>query len=153
MIRIDEDGDGEDDFWGLDRDGNFPDVFDCAAEDVNGNRLLDPGEDINGNGELDPRDPALVDADPGNQPTVIGNQITTDTSGVGFFSLAYPQSNALYFDVEITARVEALGTEGVANFDTTLDIIANDVTNVDILPPNEISPFGVLPDSGLMVCN
>ena len=153
MIRIDEDNDGEPDFWGLDFDGNFPDVYDCPAEDTNGNRLLDPGEDVNGNGELDPRDPALVDADPGNQPTVIGNQITTDTSGVGFFSLAYPQSNALYFDVQITARVEALGTEGVANFDTLLDIIASDIDDVDILPPNLTSPFGILPDSGLMVCN
>ena len=153
MIRIDTDNDGEVDQWGLDFDGDFPDTYGCPAEDINGNRLLDPGEDVNGNGELDPRDPALVDADPGNQPTIIGNQITTDTSGVGFFTLAYPQSNALYFDVQITARVEALGTEGVAEFDTTLLILTNDVSDINQQPPNLISPFGVLPDSGLMVCN
>ena len=139
MELVDTDGDGDEDRWGV----NITST--CEAEDLNGNRILDPGEDVNNNGELDPRDPALVDADPANQPTVIGNQITTDSSGVGFFTIAYPQSNALYFDVQVTARVEALGTEGVANFDTLLQVLASDVEDVDVLPPNSISPYGVGP--------
>ena len=104
------------------------------------------GEDSNNNGILDPRDPALIDVDPANEPTVIGGQITTDASGVGFFTIVYPQSNALYFDVTITARVEALGTESVAEFDTgPLQMSAADADNLDAAPPNETSPFGAGP--------
>ena len=87
----------------------------------------------------------MIDADDDNSPTVIGNEITTDSSGVGFFSIAYPQSNALYFDVQITARVEALGTEGVANFQTGLSITTSDVDDLDVSPPNAVSPYGVGP--------
>ena len=139
MVPVDSTGDGEDDRWGLLATST------CVAEDQNGNRILDPGEDVNFNGELDPRDPALIDADDENSPTVIGNEITTDSSGVGFFSIAYPQSNALYFDVQITARVEALGTEGVANFQTGLQVAVSDIDDLAVDPPNQVSPHGAGP--------
>ena len=139
LIPFDNDGNGSDDVWAL------ATTTECVAEDQNGNRILDAGEDSNANGILDPRDPALIDVDPVNEPTVIGGQITTDASGVGFFTLVYPQSNALYFDVTITARVEALGTEGVAVFDTELIMSAPDANDLNVLPPNDISPFGLGP--------
>ncbi len=113
--------------------------------DLNGNGLIDRSEDANGNGILDPRDPALVDVDPDNTPTVIGGQITTDSSGVGFFTIVYPQSNALYFDTIVTARVEALGVEGVAEYDVELTMSAADATNLEARPPNIVSPYGVGP--------
>jgi len=139
MVPVDSDNNGDPDRWALQTTST------CVAEDLNGNRILDTGEDVNFNGELDPRDPALIDADDDNSPTVIGNEITTDSSGVGFFSIAYPQSNALYFDVQITARVEALGTEGVANFQTGLSIATSDLDDLDVSPPNAVSPYGVGP--------
>ena len=140
LVPDDEDGDGEPDAWAL------LTTTVCVAEDQNGNRILDAGEDSNNNGILDPRDPALIDVDPANQPTVIGGQITTDGSGVGFFTIVYPQSNARYFDVTVTARVEALGTEAVAEFDVgELPMSAADATNLDALPPNADSPFGIGP--------
>lgn len=146
MVPVDVDGDDEADKWGL------SDTFTlCQAEDENGNRILDAGEDSNGNGILDPRDPALVDVDPANSPTVIGGEITTDASGAGFFTIVYPQSNALYFDVRVTARVEALGVEGVADYEHTLTMSAADATNLDALPPNDVSPYGyapLMPDPG-----
>ena len=116
LILRDLDFDGTPDLWDLftthaciaeDRNGNR--ILD-AGEDTNNNGVLDQGEDTDGdgmldlpedtnnNGVLDPPDPALIDVDPENLPTVIGSQITTDASGVGFFSIVYPQSNALYFD-------------------------------------------------------
>ena len=169
LILRDLDFDGTPDSWDL-----FT-TYVCIAEDRNGNRILDAGEDTNNNGVLDqgedtdgdgmldlpedtnnngvldPPDPALIDVDPENLPTVIGSQITTDASGVGFFSIVYPQSNALYFDVDVTARVEALGVEGVAEFSTILRMTAADAANVDGGPPNQVSPYGSLlqvPDSG-----
>jgi len=146
MITADTTGDGEDDSW-------IQIVTSvCEAEDENGNRILDPGEDDNGNGELDPRDPALVDADEDNSPTVIVNEITTDSGGVGFFTLVYPQSNAWWFDLQITARVEALGTEGVAHFNTGLQVAVSDIDDVNVSPPNINSPYGPGPAPNTVGC-
>ncbi len=139
MVQIDLDFDGDPDEWRLST------TTSCFSEDLNGNRILDLGEDSNNNGILDPRDPALVDVDPVNLPTVIGGQITTDASGAGFFTVVYPQSNALYFDVLVTARVEALGVEGVAHYSTELFMSASDIQNLDVRPPNPVSPYGVGP--------
>ncbi|MEM7257684.1 MAG: Ig-like domain-containing protein, partial [Pseudomonadota bacterium] len=149
LVQIDSDGDGEPDAWGyglthtcVAEDKNKNRILDTVNEDLNGNSVLDTGEDtnqnglldidedVNNNGVLDPSDPGLVDADPVNAPTVIGGQITTDANGVGFFSLAYPQSNAWWFEVQIIARVQALGVEGVATYETGLDAIASDVNEV-----------------------
>jgi len=139
LAPFDSDNDGNPDVWALVTTSL------CVAEDQNGNRILDTGEDSNANGILDPRDPALIDADSDNMPTVIGGQITTDASGAGFFTIVYPQSNAYYFDVKVTARVEALGTEGVANYHQNLSMSGADATNLDASPPNDISPYGVGP--------
>lgn len=171
LIQVDSDGDGELDSWAyglthdcLAEDKNKNRILDTANEDTNGNSVLDNGEDtnqnglldidedVNSNGILDPSDPALVDADPFNTPTVIGGQITTDSSGVGFFSLAYPQSNAWWFNVEIIARVQALGVEGVATYSSGLDAIASDVNNLEASPPNIVSPYGVVDPANLPVC-
>ncbi len=139
LNTYDSDKDGEDDVWAL------LDGFVCPTEDLNNNRILDITEDVNENGMLDPSDPGLLDADPVNAPTVIGGQITTDANGVGFFSMAYPQSNAWWFDVVITARVQALGVEGVAQYATGLPALASDVADIEARPPNKSSPYGFAP--------
>jgi hypothetical protein len=135
----------------VNEDLNFNGVLD-AGEDTNGNGILDIDEDVNNNGELDPRDPALVTEDEVNTPTVIGGEITTDSNGVGFFSLAYPQSNALWFDVTINARVQALGTEAVAEFETPLVIATSDIEDPEVEPPNRISPYGRFDYNNQPVC-
>jgi len=135
----------------IEEDLNSNGILD-AGEDTNGNGRLDINEDVNANGILDPRDPALVDEDLVNLPTVIGGQITTDSNGVGFFSLAYPQSNALWFDVLITARVQALGTEAVAEYEFGLQVLADDVDELSDSPPNMFSPYGVVDVFNLPVC-
>lgn len=161
---VDTDDDGEADAWAQlsqttyaceSEDKNVNRILDTPVnEDVNNNGQLDQGEDtnqngkldvnedVNGNGVLDPSDPGLLDDDPVNTPTVIGGQITTDANGVGFFSMAYPQSNAWWFDVLISARVQALGVEAVATFETGLDPIASDVNKIELSPPNYTSPYG-----------
>jgi len=171
LVQIDNDGDGEFDKWGEGlvypchaEDLNRNRILDTVNEDLNDNFALDEGEDVNqnglldvnedvdGNGVLDPRDPGLVDSDPVNTPTVIGGQITTDSNGVGFFSMAYPQSNAWWFDVEIIARVQALGVEGVATYATDLPVIAGALEDPGVEPPNRYSPYGVVDPDNLPGC-
>jgi len=86
----------------------------CIAEDLNGNRILDVGEDINGNGALDS----------------------------GFFAVIYPQSNAMWSTLEITARARALGAEAEASFKTILPITAEEIEDINSSIPNQVSPYG-----------
>ncbi len=116
--------------------------IECIAEDANGNRLLDPGEDTNNNGSLDPQDPAVVAADSENTPTIENGVIATDATGSGFFAIIYPQSNAQWATVEVTARARALGAEAEARFLTDLPVLAEEVRDVDTSMPNQFSPYG-----------
>ena len=171
---VDTDNDGEADAWAQvdvltyaceSEDKNVNRILDTpVSEDTNGNGQLDDGEDtnqngrldinedVNNNGVLDPSDPGLVDADPVNMPTVIGGQITTDANGVGFFSMAYPQSNALWFDVVISARVQALGVEVVSEYEADLPVVAGDVDDIGLRPPNLVSPYGTFDPADPPVC-
>lgn len=118
----------------------------CNAEDANGNRLLDPGEDFNTNGALDPQDPAIVAPDTENTPTIEGGAITTDATGSGFFGVIYPQSNAHWARVQITARAKALGAEAEASFLTNLPVLADEIDDMNSSMPNHTSPYGVMLD-------
>jgi len=119
-----------------------PHEVECQAEDTNGNRILDVGEDINNNGTLDPQDPAVVAADSVNVPTIDAGSITTDATGSGFFAVIYPQSNAMWSTLEITARARALGAEAEASFRTILPITADEINDVNSGLPNQVSPYG-----------
>ena len=114
----------------------------CPAEDLNGNRILDTGEDNNNNGSLDPQDPAVVAADSVNSPTIESGSISTDATGSGFFAVIYPQSNAGWSTIEITARAKALGAEAEATFLSGLPVEAAELDDVDSAPPNAASPYG-----------
>ena len=124
--------------WAL-HPANF---IECIAEDINGNRLLDPDEDLNNNGTLDPQDPAVVAADSENVPTLENGVVTTDATGSGFFAIIYPQSNAHWAAIEITARAKALGAEAEASFITELPLLADEVQDIATAVPNQFSPYG-----------
>jgi hypothetical protein len=103
----------------------------CASEDVNQNGVLDAGEDTNNNGELDP-----------GGRTLIQSSVTTNESGTGQVTFTYPSEYALwyYYEVNATARVE--GTESSHSADGILLVLATDVADANIRPPNQDSPFG-----------
>ncbi len=117
----------------------------CTAEDTNGNRILDPGEDFNNNGILDPQDPSLLAPLGGGveYPTLVGDTLTTDALGTGLLEVLYPQSSAIWARVEIVALAQALGAESEARFETSLPMLASDLDDVDVEPPNIVSPYGV----------
>lgn len=114
----------------------------CESEDLNGNRILDPGEDQNNNGILDPQDPALIAAHLTNTPTVEGGTIRTDSNGSGYFTLVYPASSAHWAQVDIVARVQDLGTEAEETFHAYLPVLADRINDLGSNPPNINSPYG-----------
>jgi len=114
----------------------------CLAEDVNGNRILDPGEDTNNNGDLDPQDPAIVAQHLTSIPTVQGGQISTDVNGSGYFTLMYPASSSLWSEVDVTVRAKALGVESEETFHANLYVSSKRLNDVSKIPPNVFSPYG-----------
>lgn len=119
----------------------------CETEDINGNRILDPGEDRNGNGSLDPQDPvilAAVEDNTGDVATIEGGTglLTTDATGTGFFEFRYPKSHASWATVSVNAYAEALGTEAINSYEKRLAVSAGDTSDVDVSPPNRVSPYG-----------
>jgi len=156
LVLVDKDGrprfvpgpdepDWEADHWGMVYGQDY--TVTCAAEDVNLNRILDAqrGEDVNGNGLLDPQDPAVLTAvaDAANFATLEGNgTLVTDANGTGYFRLTYPKGNAFWSYLRITARVNALGTEGQDSLDLSLPVLVEDLTQIALSPPNQFSPYG-----------
>ena len=118
----------------------------CDAEDVNNNGVLEAGEDINNNGRLDPTNPATISAHPDETPTynpLTGN-IVTDENGFGYFSITYPQSEAVWVTVRLTATAAVSGTEATEVFEHTLFVLESDVSNTSISPPGGVeSKYGV----------
>jgi hypothetical protein len=103
----------------------------CANEDVNQNGVLDAGEDFNNNGELDPGGRTLIQA-----------SVTTDESGTGQVTFTYPSTFALWYSYKVNATARVEGTEATHGADGVLLVLADDVANADIRPPNQDSPFG-----------
>lgn len=133
------------DHWGF--VSGTPYTVECPAEDVNLNRILDAelSEDTNGNGMLDPQDPAVLTAvaDSTAYATIEGNgTLNTDTNGTGYFVLQYPKSNAYWSHLRITARATALGTEAQDSLEMYMPVLATDLSDTSISPPNLNSPYG-----------
>ena len=120
------------------------DFVGCSSEDANGNRLLDSGEDDNGNGILDPQDPSLLVPIEGTDEfaTLQGRSLVTDSRGIGVLELLYPASSALWARVEIVARAQAFGAEREARYQTSLPMLAADITATESTPANFVSPYG-----------
>ncbi len=103
----------------------------CDAEDTNKNGNLDIGEDINGNGLLEPTHDAAV--------TGTG---VTDENGRIVIEVVYPKSRAEWSAQRITSSVVVNGTEFIEHTDFTLPIVAADVKDIKVSPPNAVSPYG-----------
>ena len=111
----------------------------CLNEDVDRDGVLDVGpgagvtEDFNGNGRLDPGNVATV-------PT----SLTLNANGAAQFVITYPQDRANWVDVELRARASVAGTETTESIIFTLPVLSDDLDDVDITPPGQISPYGVV---------
>jgi hypothetical protein len=126
----------------------------CMDEDLNRNGILDFGEDFNGNGTIEAGGDALVAAvDPGasiQSPCSLDNtgaqganaNVTTNSQGIARVCIYYPQSYALWLEVEIGAQASVSGTEFSADQDYWLEVLASDVQDENESPPNYISPYG-----------
>lgn len=138
---FDSSGDGDPDEWRMVYSAS------CEAEDVNHNGVLDPGEDINGNGTLQPTNQATLAQHPSETPTFnLGTgQIITDDSGFGFFSVTYPVSQAVWSRMRITVSANVQGTEDREQYEFTLFVAENDISNFPEAPPGGTgSPYGTV---------
>ena len=107
----------------------------CQSEDLDNDGNLDDGEDDNSNGRLEPSHDATV--------TTAG---VTDAEGKLTILVIYPQSSALWSRQRLTATVLVEGTEFIEHTAFDLPILASAVDNLDVAPPNQISPYGVATD-------
>jgi hypothetical protein len=125
------------------------------------NGVLDPGEDGctggvpnnsgplganqacnasgNNNGKLDPGVTAVAVPASGN----------TDSSGTLNFSINYPESDALWVDVELIASTNVSGTEATSSVVFRLPILAKYLTTTTASPPGMPSPFGTNPQCNI----
>lgn len=105
--------------------------FGCRSEDPLGTGDLNRSDDYNGNGNIDP--PAVASAP---------NTAEINENGVASFELRWAQSVAQWVLVRLSVTARVDGTESTRRLDFTLPVAAEDVNDLDITPPNLISPFG-----------
>lgn len=132
-------------------DDNWSPVYaaSCDAEDLNNNGFLDAGEDINNNGHLDPTNPATISAHPSETPTYepTTHSIVTDDNGFGYFAITYPQSEALWVTVRLTASARVSGSEATEVYEHRLTVLIDDLSDISISPPGGVeSKYGVASD-------
>ena len=116
----------------------------CKNEDVDQNGIyqVPPDNDLNSNGELEP----------GNIATVSVNSLTTNASGFAFFNVVYAQEYANWVQVELSARATVAGSEATEITRFVLPILASELTNKDVSPPGNPSPFGTTGDPATDSC-
>lgn len=105
--------------------------FGCRSEDPQGTGNLDLADDYNGNDAIDP--PAV-----GSTPA----SASIDDNGVASFELRWAQSVAQWVLVRLTVTARVDGTESSRSIDFTLPVAAEDINDLDVTPPNQVSPFG-----------
>ncbi|MAS10088.1 Ig-like domain-containing protein [Salinisphaera sp.] len=131
---VDTDDDGNPDAFSPTYAVTNSNGFGCFNEDLNRNGVLDSGEDINGNDTLDP----------GNVATV-PQSVDLDDNGTAEFNVTYPQNFAQWVQVRLKAIANVQGTETTATALFILPVLAEDVDDQSVAPPNQTSPFGVMP--------
>ena len=134
-------GYGEDGLSGTDDDTApwWPDIsVSCKNEDtlIPGpdtelNGILDTDEDINGSGQLEP----------GNVASVLGT-VTTDDAGFATFYITYAKDFAIWTQVILRAATQVAGSEGSDEVEFVLPVLAADLSNKEVAPPGQPSPFG-----------
>jgi hypothetical protein len=63
-------------------------------------------------------------------------QSQTDANGVAVLNIVYPKSFAQWAQMQLEVTATVGGTEGYNAITIPLPILASDVTNADIAPPN-----------------
>lgn len=111
----------------------------CANEDANNNGILDPGEDFNTSGFIEPKFVGAI-AGVGTNASAT----TTDSNGFGRFIVSYPKNVATWVDMRIIAKTTLGGSESSDSLVLNLPVLASDISNKDVSPPNQFSPFGIL---------
>ncbi len=120
-----------DNVWVNDSRAKVPAVA-CTNEDANRNGILDAGEDRDGNGRLSPGLPAAI------APA----SVTTDSTGGATFTLTYGQQYANWILFELAAKAIVAGTESSSFFNFGASAAAEDMTNAQVPPASQTSPFG-----------
>lgn len=134
----------------------------ALSEDINVNGLLDSAvprsEDRNGNGVFDPKEflhtngGTYKDKDedfnqdgsltPGNVVTVDTNVVTSPL-GFADATIAYAKNFANWIRVTLTAKITVQGSETTSSVTFVPLGLASDYTDVAVIPPGQLSPFGV----------
>ena len=126
----------------------------CDNEDLNRNGVAETfldslqgivvPEDQNGSGSLVPQRPAL-DPRKADVTITVEGSTTTDSNGVVVLKIEYPQNVASWvrFNILVSASGVA-GTEGRANYEGVLPVLAAAVTNINAEPAFRLSPYGQL---------
>jgi hypothetical protein len=108
----------------------------CPNEDSDDDGILDPIEDAgasgNGNGKLDPG---------GVASTSLGT-VVTSSGGSATINVTYPEDHATWVRVTLTAKAVVQGSESTATSSFWLPILASYLTDANIRPPGEVSPYG-----------
>ena len=121
----------------IDRDGRSDVYANGTAEDANGSYNLVPGR------------PALEPRKADVSISIEGSS-TTDTSGKVTLRMEYAKSVGSWVAYNIIVSASGVGgTEGRANFDGVLAVLATDVDDPDVAPAFQFSPYGVLPGDPL----
>src|SRR3569833_945314 len=104
----------------------------CKSEDVDNNGILTSTNDYNGNVHLDPGLVAATDV----------SSVTTANGGSASFNIIYPQVNASWVGVRLTATATVAGTQSSTYTDFWLPGLATDYASATISPPGQFSPYG-----------
>jgi hypothetical protein len=111
----------------------------CANEDTNHNGTIQTGEDINNNGRLDPGvRPVITQVAGGALPN------TTDSTGFAMYKISFFKADALWSEYELSVSSATIngGGQGIAKQTYLLQVVSEDVGDVNVSPPNAVSPFG-----------
>ena len=111
----------------------------CANEDLNHNGTIQVGEDINGNNRLDPGVRPVITQVAGGAALN-----TTDSTGFAMYKMSYFKSDALWseYELQVSSTTVNGGGQGIEKQTYLLQVLSEDVTDLNVAPPNAISPFG-----------
>lgn len=122
----------------------------CDNEDLNRNGVAEVystspliKEDTNGSFNLTAGRPALEPRKADVAVSFEGSN-KTDTSGQVILRITYPKNLGSWVTFNLVVAASGVaGSEGRANYESRLEVLAADVADVDIKPPFQRSPYGI----------
>lgn len=116
----------------------------CPAEDANNDGFFQTGEigDSDKDGVLEPNGAAWVMAPLTTDTQTISVTVTTDNSGAAAFWVVYPPAYAFWTKVELKATAAVSGNNSSASRSYYLPVLASELTNANVSPSFQFSPFG-----------